>query len=232
MPKNTDTINEPIDAVVFDCDGTLSSIEGIDVLAEYNGVDDDVKAMTAKAMGETGLTLELYNKRLELVKPTQAQLIKLTQDYIQHMTPDADSVITKLTDLNKAIYIISAGLAPSVQGLGRHLQVPTENIFAVDIVFDHDGNYLAFDTSSPLTTGNGKRDILTHIKNQHQKIAYIGDGLNDLAIKDMVDRFIGYGGAFYRPNIEKACEYYLKDESLAHLLPLVLTQNELESIKL
>jgi phosphoserine phosphatase len=31
-------LQHPLDAVVFDCDGTLSQIEGIDALAEKNDV--------------------------------------------------------------------------------------------------------------------------------------------------------------------------------------------------
>jgi phosphoserine phosphatase len=43
----------PFDAVIFDCDGTLSAVEGIDELAEKNAVGREVKALTQIAMGQT-----------------------------------------------------------------------------------------------------------------------------------------------------------------------------------
>ena len=57
--------------VIFDCDSTLSRIEGIDELADIAGVTRQVRQMTDAAMaGEIGLE-EVYGKRLELIKPTQ-----------------------------------------------------------------------------------------------------------------------------------------------------------------
>ena len=47
-----------IDALIFDCDGTLSRIEGIDVLADQNGVGDAVKQLTHDAMTHMGLNPE------------------------------------------------------------------------------------------------------------------------------------------------------------------------------
>ncbi|TAK75879.1 MAG: phosphoserine phosphatase, partial [Gammaproteobacteria bacterium] len=54
----------PIPAIVFDCDGTLSMIEGIDELAKHNGVSEAVQALTAEAMEKTGLHPDLYRQRL------------------------------------------------------------------------------------------------------------------------------------------------------------------------
>jgi phosphoserine phosphatase len=55
---------------------------------------------------------------------------------------------------------------------------------------------------------------------------YIGDGLNDYEVYQLVSRFIGYGGAYYRQNIADLCEFYAKSASLAAILPLLLTQEE------
>ena len=42
MKAPTWQLDHPINAIVFDCDGTLSIIEGIDELARNNGVGDAV----------------------------------------------------------------------------------------------------------------------------------------------------------------------------------------------
>ncbi len=50
--------------------------------------------------------------------------------------------------------------------------------------------------------------------------------MNDAIARDVVTRFVGYGGIFYRENIAALCEFYIKSKSLTPLLPLLLTQEE------
>jgi phosphoserine phosphatase len=230
MLLNSWQLDVTISAVLFDCDGTLSAIEGIDELAKNNNATDIVQRLTQDAMGKSGMNINLYQQRLDLIKPTHDQVLQLGEEYIAHQVPDVLSVVQMLQGLNKSIYIISAGLFPAVSALGTFLNVPIENIYAVHIQFDSDGNYSHFDDASPLVNRNGKRVIVEKIKKKHEETAYIGDGLNDLEVKDFVTRFIGYGGIFYRNNIEKACQYYLKSASMTALLPFILTQQEVEGL--
>jgi phosphoserine phosphatase len=231
MPCNINwQLAMPINAVIFDCDGTLSKIEGIDELARQNHAGAQVAELTELAMGKTGINPEIYRERLRLVDPTREQVEHLGDLYFQHMTPDADQVIQLLSRLHKTIYIISAGLKPAVSLFGQLLQVPEKNIFAVDIEFNSDGTYIDFDHTSPLTTSHGKRLIDTRLMEEHQTIAHIGDGLNDLVVRDLVTRFIGFGGMFYRASIEAQCDFYIKAPSLAAALPLLLTTTEANAL--
>lgn len=220
---------EPIDAVVFDCDGTLSQIEGIDELAK-KGVGDEVKRMTALAMAKTGLSPELYQQRLSLVQPSYSQLVALATEYFAATSEDAFQVITLLRRLNKAVFIISAGLNPSVTLFGQQLTVPAEHIYAVDVIFNEKKHYLSFDEHSPLVHKNGKREVINQIKQRYPRLVFIGDGINDLEASDLAVRFIGYGGAYYRENIAEQCEFYLRHASLASLLPLALTELEYQKL--
>ncbi len=226
------TINKPVpstslDTIIFDCDGTLSHIEGIDELAKENGVGEQVAQLTAAAMGSIGMSPELYQQRLDLVLPTAQQVTKLAQTYFDHKAPDLLHVIKTLQSLQKNIYIVSAGLYPAVEGFGKLLNIPAENIFAVDVYFDDNGDYKDFDHNSPLTHANGKRIIVQQIKQKHQNIAFVGDGLSDYEVYDMVTRFIGYGGAFYRENIKRLCQYYITEPSMLRLLDcLSLTRRQ------
>lgn len=232
MPTDNQTLQQSLDAVVFDCDGTLSAIEGIDVLAEQNGVGEVVKSLTNEAMEQTGLNVELYRHRLELVRPTVSQVTELGNIYLQNASSDAAYVIQILQNLNKSIYIMSAGIQSAVSYFGKALNIPENNIFGVNIIFDENGNYKDFDHASPLVTAHGKRDIINILKKRHQHIAHVGDGLNDLSVKDLVTRFIGYGGIYYRKNIEAKCDYYVKSPSMTALLPYLLTKDELASLPL
>ena len=222
---------QSFDAIVFDCDGTLSRIEGIDELAEMNKVGAEVKALTASAMGEKGLTTELYEERLKRVQPTSAQLSMLAELYFEHVTPFASTVIQDFQLLDKAVYILSAGLLPSVQYFGHYLGVPPENIFAVDVAFDEKtGAYQDFDRKSPLTTSHGKADILKQLRKQHNRIVLIGDGMNDALSAHEADCFIGFGGNFHRPIICGHSHFYIKTCSLLPVLPLCVAENEVIGI--
>ena len=220
----------PLNAVVFDCDGTLSTIEGIDELAKQNHAGREVQELTNVAMSQTGIDTELYRKRLQLVLPSQEQVDNLGLTYYANCSPDAAAVIACFQRLNKEIYIMSAGLAPAVVKLGELLNIPRSHVLAVDIQFDEKGRYLDFDTASPFATFDGKRKVIAELQAQHHRIAHIGDGMNDFVARDLSTRFVGYGGNFYRENIAAGCEFYIKTPSLASLLPLLLTQQELQEL--
>lgn len=230
MAKTSWQLQTPVTAIVFDCDGTLTTLEGIDELAKMNGVCDQVQTLTAHAMNTTGVYPELYQKRLKLVEPRHEQVLALGQHYFANQVPDASAVIQVLKRLNKSIYVVSAGINPAVTIFGELLQVPRENIFAVDIEFDHQGRYLDYDQASPLIGREGKRSIVDRLKQTHTHVLHIGDGINDYVTHDMVSRFIGYGGVFYREHMAADCEYYIRDASLSGLLPLALTQQEVHAL--
>ncbi|MDF1759250.1 MAG: HAD-IB family phosphatase [Coxiellaceae bacterium] len=212
---------QPFDAVVFDCDGTLSSIEGIVELARWNGVEDTVATLTEQAMAETGMTPEVYRQRIESTRPTRQQCEQLAEAYFQQRTPAIDQVIKQCQQQGIAVFVISAGVNPAVKLFAAKLNIDEGNVFAVDLDFDNDGNYRDYDHTCPMTTSGGKRIVVEQIKQAFANILYVGDGQNDLDVYDDVKRFVGYGGAYYRPNIEKLCEHYITEKSMQPLLALI-----------
>ena len=221
---------EIIHAISFDCDGTLSNIEGIDEVAKLNHCKNDVAKLTHEAMSLTGLSKSLYKQRLDLVKPTQSQTETLAEIYLQNVTLDCIQTINILKRMNKSIYIISAGNNPAVSLFGEKLSVPAENCSAINLFFNEDGSYKGYDSDSPLCDSAGKIGILSNIKQKHNTVLHIGDGLNDTPAVNTVTRFIGYGGHYFRKNIADLSPFYLSCESLLALLPLTLTQEEVNQL--
>lgn len=213
-------------AVVFDCDGTLSKLEGIDELARMNNVGPKIEQMTREAMTDGNLTTEIYEERLNIVQPTKVQLDILGEMYAEQVTPFASTVIQDLQALGKVVYIISAGILQPVRDLGNFLGISHENIFAVDVSFDEEGRYKDFDRESPLTDAKGKAKILKKLKNEHDTIVLVGDGMNDLLSANAVDCFIGFGGHFFRENIADKSAYYITDCTLLPVLALCATEDE------
>lgn len=230
--KTSFQLQTPLDAILFDCDGTLSSIEGVDELAMSAGpeVAETVQALTAEAMGKSGINPDIYEQRLALIGPGKLAIDALAEKYFAHCTPDVIAVIALLQRLGKSIYILSAGLLPAVLAFARRLHVPEQHVFAVHVQFDAAGHYRDFDHASPLIYNDGKRQIVQQLQKQHRQMLYVGDGLNDIAVRDLVSRFIGYGGSYYRANIAEQCDYYIKEKTLLPLLPLALTLDEVNQL--
>ncbi len=223
-------LNEPVDAIVFDCDSTLSSIEGVDELAKACGHWEQVHAMTNKAMSETGVTQEIYKERMELIKPHLSQLEELGDTYYQNRAPDTRKTINFLDSLGKKIFILSAGLLPGVKAFGLKLGIAESAIYAIDIYFDEQGNYKGYEEDSVFISMDGKRRIIKDLMKFYPRIIHIGDGLNDIESRDIVTRFIGYGGICYRENVAKLCDFYATHPSLLAIAPLCVTREEVSKL--
>ena len=63
------------DAVCFDVDSTLITIEGLDALAEYCGVGEEVKQWTKRAMGGSVTFQDSLKARLNIVQATEKQVL-------------------------------------------------------------------------------------------------------------------------------------------------------------
>ncbi|MCP4474112.1 MAG: HAD-IB family phosphatase [Gammaproteobacteria bacterium] len=217
-----------IDAMVFDCDGTLTRLEGIDELARMNGVSAEVASLTEAAMSDGKFNEAIYQQRLLLTKPTAAQVDQLGQSYFDDRVPDLEAVLALMQRLGKEVYIVSAGLKQAVDIFADKLNIKRENIFAVAAEFDESGHYHDFDHQSPLIEIQGKYEVVKQIQAQHPHILHVGDGMNDYSTFDLVTRFIGYGGVFYRQRMAELCDFYIGTDSMATILPLALRCEELE----
>jgi phosphoserine phosphatase len=226
----TQALTHPIDAIIFDCDGTLSKLEGINELARMNGVEKEVSQLTERAMSEGIFGSKIYEKRLSLTRPTKDQVQQLGHDYFTQATTDITHVIKIFKQLHKEIFIVTAGLTPAIQIFATKLNIKFDNIFAVDVIFDQHGQYQDFDRQSPLVELEGKHKIAQQIKKNYPRILHVGDGMNDFSTFDIVTRFVGYGGVYFREKMKSLCEFYITSDSTAPLLPLALTQEEINRL--
>lgn len=229
------------DIVVFDCDSTLSTIEGIDELARMTGHEHAVAVLTKRAM-EGDIPLEsVYSHRLVTVNPTQEQVQRIAQRYRETVIPDAKETITALQALGVKVFIVSGGLIEPVRDFGIWLGVPREHIFAVNMEYDQlagkwwryweqtggwnpRAQYMSVETN-PLTGTGGKNLIVAQIRKEHSgRVILIGDGLSDMEAASEIDLFIGFGGAVYRQRIADESPIFIRSLTLAPILPLALGQ--------
>lgn len=202
------------DSVIFDCESTLSAIEGIDVLAEMVGKKKEVSELTRKAMEGLYPFESIYEERLKIVKPTRMALLALGNKYLENLVEDAKGVIEALQFLGKKVYIVSGGISTALFHLGENLGLSRENIFGNDLLFDKKGNYLRF-VEGPLRRNHGKLQIIRQLTGR--KIV-IGDGITDLETRECIDLFVGYGGVVKRDKVERESEIFLNCNSLTPFL--------------
>ncbi len=208
--------------VVFDCDSTLSALEGIEELAaDYRR---EVETLTDAAMrGEVPLE-EVYGRRLDLIRPSREAVQGLVDRYIESLVDDAAETVAALQAAGVGVRIISGGLAPAVLGLARHLGVRDEDVAAVPLRFTDDGAYAGFDESAPSARAGGKAEIITGWveKGMDGPVMFVGDGATDLEARHAVDLFVAYAGVLARPAVVAAASVVVRSRSLAPVLPLAL----------
>lgn len=210
------------DVICFDCDSTLSRVEGIDELARRQGSFEQVAAMTDAAMnGEMALEA-VYGDRLSVIKPDQAAIDWLAELYIAEMVEGVAETIKTLRDSGKLIHIISGGLRQAILPLAALLGIPEEHVHAVDVMFDEQGRYVDFARHSPLAVSGGKARICRRLRMHHSSLVMIGDGKTDLEAKQAGAYMIGFGGVVKRPLVQEQADLFLADSSLTAILPYVL----------
>ncbi len=207
------------DIICFDCDSTLSKIEGIDELGRQSGQFDALVKLTNAAMnGELALEA-VYGKRLDLIKPDKAQMAWLADLYVAEMVEGVEEVFRTLINQGKQIHIISGGIRQAILPLAKKLGLPADRVHAVDVSFNADGTYKDFDQQSPLAKTGGKAIICKQIQQDDISMAMIGDGKTDLEAKQAGAKIIGFGGVMERDIVVEQADVFVKETSLMAVLP-------------
>jgi phosphoserine phosphatase len=219
----------PYRTCVFDCDSTLSAIEGIDELA--GPVKGEIAELTRAAMaGELALE-SVYGRRLERIRPTRAAVEALGGLYVERLVPGARELVAALRFLGKRVCIVSGGLAPAVAALGRTLALDERDVFAVGIEFAADGSYAGFDARSPLARSGGKREIVQRLAGEPgcAPLVLVGDGMSDLEAAEggALARFVAYGGVVRREEVFARAHVGADGKDPACLLPLLVSEREM-----
>ena len=207
--------------VIFDCDSTLSAIEGIEEISAAHR--DAIVEMTEAAMrGDIPLE-EIYGRRLALVRPSRAAVDDLGTRYISTLVPGARETVRALLDAGVDVRVLSGGLRPPVVAVARELGIDESRVSAVDIRFDGRGEYAGFDESSPLTRSAGKADVVRGWGASLRRPAMlVGDGATDLAAARELEMFVAFAGIVERPAVVAAADVVVRERSLLPILVLAL----------
>jgi phosphoserine phosphatase len=210
-------------SVIFDCDSTLARIEGIDQLA--GPFRAEISALTDAAMDGAVPLEAVYGRRLEIIRPTRAEVEAVGRKYVDALMPDAREVVAALLWLGKTVRVISGGLRPAVEAAARAVGLSREAVMAVGIDFADDGSYAGFEAASPLTRNAGKTEIIRRWHLPRPSLL-VGDGVTDREARPAVDAFAAYTAVVARPAAMDGADWVLRDESLAPVLAIAATADD------
>lgn len=213
-------------SIYFDSDSTLVDIEGIDELAGFYNKKLEVARFTEKAMSGQVRLEDVFSLKLAMIRPHKNDFDKLGKLFVKRVVEDAKDVIDALHYLKKRVVLMTGNFYPAVNILAKYLKIPDENVYANNIIFDENGNYLTFDNKGPLSVAGGKRSLIMILKREGQKNVFVGDSFIDAETKPPVDLFVGYGGVVTREKVKHISDIFITCKSMAAILPFILTSKE------
>ena len=207
--------------LLLDCDSTLSSIEGIDELGRLRGPETfkAIEDMTNAAMNGGTPMEAIFAKRLDIIKPTAAELAAIGAKYIATVEPTAVASLAQLRAADWKIAIVSGGFTQAIRPLADFLGI--ERVEAVVLKFHADGSYAGFDDSCPTCRTKGKNVVARRLRAEHQAahVVMVGDGASDLEVKGDADLIVGFGRYVQRPKVVAGADKFV--HSLAELVGVV-----------
>ncbi|KAJ0963490.1 hypothetical protein J5N97_028612 [Dioscorea zingiberensis] len=199
------------DAVCFDVDSTVCLDEGIDELADFCGSGQAVAEWTNKAMSGSVPFEEALAARLSLFNPSLSQLNDFLEKRPPRISPGIAELIMKLKANKTDVYLISGGFRQMINPVAVKLGIPLENIFANQLLFGSNGEFLGFDTSEPTSRSGGKAKAVEHIRKHrgYKAMIMVGDGATDLEARKPggADLFICYGGVQLRESVATKADW-------------------------
>ena len=208
-----------IKLVVFDLDNVIIDGEAIDEIGKLANVEEDIAAITEKAMqGEIDFETSIKD-RVQLLEGTSIEEIEKVADDLPLM-PGACKTVNCLKDKGVDVAIISGSFDVVAEKVKDKLGVDTvyTNSFTVE-----DGK-LTGEVTGPLVSGS-KLDVLKdHVEEAGitlDEVVAVGDGANDISMIESA----GCGIAFNaKDSVKEIADVVVEEKDLCKVLCEILNQ--------
>ncbi len=211
--------------VLMDVDSTLIAQEVIELLGAKAGVQDQVKAITDRAMsGEIDFEASL-RERVALLKGLHESVIAEVRDEIS-LTPGAKTLVITLQKLGHTVAVVSGGFINVIQPLLASLNIRHYRANTLEIKDGHLTGNLQGPVIDRAAKATALRDFAKFENVELEQTVAIGDGANDL---DMI-ALAGLGIAFNaKPAVRAAADSALSAPYLDSVLYLLgITREDVE----
>lgn len=201
--------------LLIDFDSTFVSAESLDLLAEIvlekssdkDTVLKEIKEVTMLGMEGKITFPESLARRMKLFSPAKKDIDVLIEELHTCITPSIKRYQSFFKRHNKSIYILSSGfrdyMVPVVSKFGIH----EDHVLGNEFLFDTNGGFLGYDTTSLLAQEKGKVKRLQ--QSNLQGILYmIGDGHTDWEVKEagLAEKFFAFTENVERKSVVKKAD--------------------------
>lgn len=200
-------------AVCFDVDSTVIQDEGIDVLAAFAGVGNEVADLTRSAMGGNVPFEVALENRLDLIRPSRALVADCLKKHPPRLTPGCAELLRRLQARGVHVYLVSGGFRQMIEPVAKLVGVPHDRVIANVLQFNPDGSFHDFDHTQPTSASGGKAKALAQLKARfgYHPLVMVGDGATDLEARPPADCFIGFGGVVVREKVKAGADWFVTD---------------------
>ncbi|KAF8542220.1 HAD-like domain-containing protein [Trichophaea hybrida] len=166
---------------VFDMDSTLIEQEVIDEIARFVGVEDEVSAITARAMNGEIDFAESLRQRVGLLKGAPANVFDELKSVIT-FTPGARELCKALKVLGYKLAVLSGGFLPLANYIKAELGL--DYAYANQLVVNDNETELTGELAGDIVHAERKALLLQQIAEENgvplPQVVAVGDGANDL----------------------------------------------------
>lgn len=216
--------------IFFDLDSTLVSFEGLDWLAARRGIAGKFMKITSETMEGKRNFSDTFEEKVSLLAPKPQDLIDLAAHYRHNLVADAHQVISALQALDKHVGILTNNFYPALYQVTSLLNIPQSLVIANNIIYDNNDAYSRIKYHPLLKPLGSKANAIKKLRGKHSQLVMVGDSVGDLETKPYVKLFIGYGGVVTRPKVKQSADAFVICQSMAALLPVILSPQELTKV--
>ncbi len=228
--------------IIFDFGSTIIANEGIDLIidAALKRNEDPEHAQKMEKLHK--ISGQTQNGEIPLgdFLRSSFQLTTVTQDDIRTVTSllahkISDQVLETISGLQqrgKNIFVFSSNFEEVVRPVTTSLEIPSENVFANQLLYDHKGNVIGFNENNPLFLSVGKVFLAEQLRIEgvlDESTAVVGNSHTDLAIRksNNATMFVFYSSKNSVGDIRSQADFVV--DRFDQLMPLFCTNKELSN---
>jgi phosphoserine phosphatase len=212
--------------IVMDVDSTLIQGEVIEMLAAHAGHEDEVAAVTERAMrGEIDFEASL-RARVKLLAGLDASVLDRVYDEIV-MTPGARTMVRTLRRLGYRFAIVSGGFTHITDRLAEDLGIHYSRANELEIVDGRLTGEIVGDVVDRAAKAQALREFAEKVGVPEASVIAIGDGANDLDMLNAAGLGIAYNA---RPIVQRAADTSVNVPYLDAIMYLLgISREEIEA---
>ena len=204
----------PKATVIFDFDSTLIQDESLEMILANKLKDAPEKVAQISNITEKGMNGELgffdsLTQRMEIVLPHRNDI----QNFATNHCPSAFSngipeLIKALHKNNVDVWILSGGFEDAIQPFARYLNIPAENVHAVQVHWYQDGYFKSLNKDNSFAISKLAGAVELHRQWQSPTVI-VGDGFTDYMLhkEGLADHFIAYTEHASREKVNEVAKH-------------------------